>query len=113
MDKYIGFGIDSKKTVTCVIQKGKPLTNRRRPLKTLPISMIFINCFHYRAYEVHAFVELADNELLGCRPVVGVNSLKGGHLGVIRVRLSALLVSWWGWSESFCRFMWNDHLKSS
>ncbi len=32
MDKYIGFGIDSKKTVACVVQKCKPITNRQRSL---------------------------------------------------------------------------------
>jgi len=42
MDKYIGFDIDSKKTVACVVQKSKPLTNRRRSLKTFTIFEFFI-----------------------------------------------------------------------
>ena len=35
MDKYIGFDIDNKKTVACVVQKGKPLTNWQRSLNPL------------------------------------------------------------------------------
>jgi len=38
------------------------------------------------------FLELADNGLLSCRKVVGVNSRKSGLFGVLRVRLSALQV---------------------
>jgi len=47
------------------------------------------------------FVELADNEPSGRSPVVGVNSRKESHFGVIHARLSALLVGWWGWSVKF------------
>ncbi|AQT69285.1 hypothetical protein STSP2_02474 [Anaerohalosphaera lusitana] len=33
MDKYIGFDIDSKKTVACVVQKGKKIVSR--PLRRI------------------------------------------------------------------------------
>jgi len=33
--------------------------------------------------------------------VVGANSQKWDHLGLIRARPSALLVGWWDWSEKF------------
>jgi len=37
---------------------------------------------------MHIFAELADNEPRSCIAVVALNSLKGGHLGVIRLLLS-------------------------
>ncbi len=54
-------------------------------MKTLPISVIFINCFHYRAYGANIFGELPDNEPSGCRWVVRGNSRKWGRFrGIVR-----------------------------
>ena len=41
--------------------------------------MFFIIPWHYRAYGVNIFVELADNELSSCTSIIGINSRKEGH----------------------------------
>ena len=45
------------------------------------------------------FFELADNGLLSCRLVVGFNSRKWGHSGVLGKRPGASLVGWWDRSQ--------------
>jgi hypothetical protein len=49
----------------------------KRTLKTLPFFMIFVKSWGYRAYDAGIFAQLADNGLLGCIAVVGVNSREG------------------------------------
>jgi len=49
-------------------------------LKTLPIFIIFVTSWDYRAYDADIFAELADNGFSSCSPVVGVNSRKWDHL---------------------------------
>ncbi len=41
------------------------------------------------------FSELVYNGLWGCTAVVGANSQKWGHFGLVRARLCALLIGWW------------------
>jgi len=98
MDKYIGFDIESKKTGACVVQKSKPLTNRRRPpmkssksntkisvatfflrhffvrdaqraLKPFTIFTIFVKRWYYRVYGIAFFLNL---EITGCWVVHGL-----------------------------------------
>jgi hypothetical protein len=73
----------------------------KRSLNPMLIFSFFINRCYYSTYEMGIFGKLADNEPSGCRPVVHINSLKGGHLGGICAWLSAILVGWWAWSKSF------------
>ncbi len=49
---------------------------------------------------MNIFIELADNGPSGYRRVVGINSRKGSHLGVIHMLLGVLLIGWWDWSKS-------------
>jgi len=46
MDKYIGFDVDSKKTVACVVQKGKSLTNQQWPLNPCANFDLFVRCYN-------------------------------------------------------------------
>lgn len=46
MDKYIAFDVDSKKTVACVVQKGKPVTSQQRPLNPMTNFDFFVSPCH-------------------------------------------------------------------
>ena len=57
MDKYIGFDIDSKKTVACVVQKGQK--DRFTTLKTdINLMKKFLQKQHKRAEKLHLTFEI-------------------------------------------------------
>jgi len=58
MDKYIGFDMDSKKTVACVVQNGKKDNQLVRTLK--PIRIISRNITAVTGYEKRCPAALAD-----------------------------------------------------
>ena len=63
MDKCIGFDIDSKKKVACVVQKCKPITNRQRPLNPfaqnlrllIKISIVYLIRFHIEIFKKYLY----------------------------------------------------------
>jgi len=59
-------------------------------MKTFTNFEIFVMPFLYGAYEESNFFKSSDNGLSGCGEVVGADSTKWGHLGVLGVQLVRL-----------------------